>query len=502
MAIQMTYGTYTFNPVPMMSLGREFKKTEDGRLLHTSYKIDLEGTLTPFPSGSGGLPVLMAMQSGLSTAFSQQGCTFAVLCNGQSVLCCQPRINGINFKGTSNNWVDSIGYSINMEYDDMPSGFETNIGSNSYNIDTASEEWNIDIAEDRPYYNWTVMGTPDNRPLSFKLSHNISARAHTYYTSCNTDIEPWQYARNFVSGLVGSSTSVFSISSLTAPQFFNYSRKQVEHRLNGEYSVQEEWLIWQTGNFSAPATEEFVIDVKQDSRSDICHVSIQGTIHGLENRQYTGLDITTANIVTPKFNNALTYWQQANSLIYARCQQSLNNLALTNIYGANIRTLNPLRFSRSIGQNIPGGLITYSVEYTNEATPCVPGALAEDINLTVDYPQDVYASIAIIGRTAGPILQLINTRTAFIYGATIDVIVPIISSCNASDWNLSSAGSPHSNVKGVLVQLEQNLAGQYSQMVKSSDKIVWKPKEGKYNRSVTWVCTPCQGSGTAVSVLY
>ena len=228
----------------------------------------------------------------------------------------------------------------------------------------------------------------------------------------------------------------------------------------------------------------------------------RGTIHGLENRQYSGLDITTANIITPKFTNALSYWQQVNTLIYPRCQQALNNLNLTNIYGAGIRSLNPLRFSRSIGENVPGGTITYNIDYTNEPSPCVQGALFEDINLTVDYPQDVYASIAIIGRTAGPILQMINTRTAFIYGATIDVVVPIIGTCNVLGWNLNSAGSPHTAVKGVLQQLEQNLAGQYSQMVKASDKINWKPKEGKYNRSVTWVCTPCQGSGTAVSVLY
>src|SRR5208283_2421637 len=447
MAITMTYGTYTFNPVPMATLAREFRKTEDGRLLHTSYKIDLEGTLTPFPTGGGGLPALMAMQSGLSSAFSQQGSIFTIACNAQTLLQCNPRINGVNFKGTTNNWVDSIGYTLNLDYDDMPSGTETGVGNNNYNIDTASEEWSIDIAEDRPYYTWNVNGAADNRPLSFKLSHNISARAHNYYTATNIDVEPWQYACSFCSGLVGNS-GVFSISSLAAPQFYNYSRKQAQHRLNGEYSVQEEWLVWQAGNINAPATEEFTIDIKQDSRSDICHVSIQGTIHGLENRQYTSLDVTSANIVTPKFTNALTYWQGVSSLMYPRCQQALSQLNLVNIYNVGIRSLNPVRFNRSIGQNIPGGLITYGIEYTNEATPCVPGSLSEDINLTVDYPQDIYASIAILGRTAGPILQLINTRTAFIYGATIDVIVPIISTCNPLGWNLGSAGSPHIAVKG------------------------------------------------------
>lgn len=503
MAIAMTYGAYTFNPVPMMSLNRQFHKTEDGRIFHTSYSIGLEGTLTPFPTGSGGLPVLMALQSGLSSGFNQQGCTFTVNCGGTTILNCNPRVNGVNFKGTPDNWVDSIGYSISMDYDDMPSGYETNIGANTYNIESASEDWNIEIIEDKPYYNWNVNGTPDNRPLSFKLVHNVSARAHTYYTACSTDMEPWQYARNFVSGLVGN-TGVFSIQTLVAPQYYNYSRKQQQHRLNGEYSVTEEWIIFQTNNLStAGATEDFNIDIKQDSRSDIVRVTIGGTIHGLESLSYGGLDITTATVTVPKYTNALSYWNSVAGLLLPRCQQALNNANLTNMYGASIRALNIVRFNRSIGHNVPGGTISYNVEYTNEATPCVAGALAEDISIDIDYPQDVYANISIIGRTAGPILQLINTRTSFNYNIGIDVVVPIITSCNiANGWQLSSPGCPHGNVKTLLVQMEQILAGQYSQMVKSSDKIMWKPKEGKYGRHVSYICVPCQGAGTSVATLY
>ena len=51
----MTYGEYTFSPVPLITISKDSQKTGGGVNLGTLYNLTLEGTVTPFPTGVGGI---------------------------------------------------------------------------------------------------------------------------------------------------------------------------------------------------------------------------------------------------------------------------------------------------------------------------------------------------------------------------------------------------------------------------------------------------------------
>jgi len=486
----MSYGTYTFSPVPIVNLTREYKRAEDGRILSAVIKVSLNGFLV---STAGSFTSINTLRDTLSTAFAQNGCLFEVKCGDTTIISKNSRVLALAFTNSPNNWINSLGYTAELEYDETAVGGEI---ANTSNLDSLSEDWQIEAIEDKPYFSWVASGVTDSRPYLYRLSHTLNAKGRAIYTGCSSGVaEPWQYAANYCSGKVGSSGNLFGVTG----SYYNYSRTQAAQKYAGTYSIAENWVVFKDAGISgipAHALEDFTIDISYPNDTNIITVGVQGTIQGLESASYTGLNIVDKTVATGRYTSALTYFSGVSSRIYNRAQQGVLNSSF-----GSVRALNPLQYDRTIGHNVGNGVINYNYTYTNKPSPCVANALTENITFNVEYPKDVYASIAILGRAAGPLVQLMGTRTEYQYSMGIDVSVPIVTGCSVANLLPTATGSPHASVRSYLCDMESTLSGTYGTLTKTADNETWNPREGKYARTVTWLAVPCGGAGTAVNDL-
>jgi len=491
--VTMLYGTYNFSPVPLATFTKEYKKSEDGRILSTVTKVTLDGTLI---SLDGGFSDMLSQKDTLTTALEDNGCPFVLNCVGGTSTN-YARVLSLSFKNSQNNWINSVGYTIELEYDDNNAGEITSVDTSK--LDSISEEWQIEPIEDKPYVSWNANGTTDTTPYLYKLTHNVSAKGRAIYAGCGTiSGEPWRWAADFCSGQVGTQNAT-GIGLPNGGLYFNHHRTQSIQKYAGTCSIAETWTVFKPSTAGVPsnAIEDFTIDIQQSYDNDTITASIQGNIQGLESNTYSGINVITKSTTGDKYASALTYFSAVTGRLFNRAQQGLYNSL-----GSGLRPLSPSRINKTIGHNVRNGVITYNFGYNNKPAPCITGALSETININVSYPTEVTSSISVLGRSAGPIMQFMGTRTSYVYNLSIDATMPIINTGCVFTLSAIYSGSPHTQVKTYLNDFEQSLKALDAQVAKTTDNITWSPKEGKYVRNVAWTMTPCSGSGTAINDLW
>jgi hypothetical protein len=133
--------------------------------------------------------------------------------------------------------------------------------------------------------------------------------------------------------------------------------------------------------------------------------------------------------------------------------------------------LNNIPLSTSFGYNNTAGTITYSYSYDNRPYNCVSNARLENISFSENNPNDVFASLTVLGRAAGPLLQDIGTvgqRTISSVGAGVP-----------TDYDSLVSG------------YEANLTGTYSQVFINSESKTWNPKDGRFSFNKSWTVGGC-----------
>src|SRR5690606_38160886 len=130
------------------------------------------------------------------------------------------------------------------------------------------------------------------------------------------------------------------------------------------------------------------------------------------------------------YENAVSYYNAliSSSRIYYR-GNAISGLTLNNSNPPlnSIVTHNPL-----LGQ------ISYSYEYDDRPTNCVNGALSETLTIIDNNPTDIFASLMILGRQAGPLLQPMNTFSSATREISVEVVMDPNSTCPSSQGNASS----------------------------------------------------------------
>ena len=193
MATTMTYGDYSFSPVPMVNITKQYLKTGDGTKLGTLFAMGLTGTLTPLPGAVGGISNTVPLVDTLREALTTEGCPFVIKCDETVLWSGNPRIGDLQFSESNNNWVETIPYTLGLEFDVEGSGEDPSL-SPPY-IQSATEEWNLEFAQDSSKFSWTLPNTgADSNPYLLNITHSISANGVRHYTDCDTVTkEPWQY---------------------------------------------------------------------------------------------------------------------------------------------------------------------------------------------------------------------------------------------------------------------------------------------------------------------
>jgi hypothetical protein len=507
----MTYGNYTFSPVPLINITKDYTKAGDGTPIGTLFRLTLNGTLV-VPSGeAGSIATVDTLQDNLREALSTEGCNFDVMCGTGTLIHANPRINSINFSESNDNWVYTAPYSIEIEFDDEPTASGEDSGLMAPYLQGASEDWSLEFIEDNSYWNLDLTQVVnqeagysyerDTGPYSLRLTHNVSAQGKLHYDNCTGEVTPaWHHARDYVvpkldafnqSG-IGMYEGISGAINLDVTSFdgYNHVRSRQIDELGGSYSVTESWVVINPDStgVAGKALEDFTVTTQTAVDSPFMSVVIDGSIQGLESVDY-GTVSGDYNITESKYEAATGYWNTVGGRLLPRAQ-------LVYEAAGRSRPINIYPLSTNISKNISKGVINYSWEYNDRPTNCISGALSESFVITDAHPTDMFASLTVLGRTAGPVLQDLNTVTAPTRNLAIDILMEPPTGCVTTVADVSGlfAQSPQTQVNVMLCAFEQQLSGEYSSVFRTTNETSWDWKEGRYSRNVAWVYGDCSGN--------
>ena len=438
MATTMTYGDYSFVPVPLMQINVDNRKSQDGTLIGQTFSITLDGTVM---TGVTGYADVDALQDSLVSALSSDGKRFHIAADGTDILDVYPRINSISFEPTSDNWVQRSKYSVGLEFDGVISGVPPYISE-------SNEEWVLAFVENRNYFTsdlstvTTKQGNNyyalDASPYTFRMTHNISAVGKPHYsttgvgdTTGTLDRAGWKEAQAYVLTRLGSDNTFLESSgvinlNIHQFQYYNHIRNQTVNEVGGSFGVTESWVVMNPSGTGVPGNilEDFNIDTRKSIDTDLTTVVINGTIEGLATINF-GSTTGDFAISESKYSAAQSGWNTIQNRLLSRAQLVSQSLS-TRMLHSGVRTT-------SIAHNPTQGTITYSYEYDDRPTNCITGALFESISVSDSNPIDVFASLTVLGRSAGPILQDIGTISASTREISIEAIMAIPSGCTVAN---------------------------------------------------------------------
>lgn len=465
-------------PAPFVNIQKEYQTTEDGTVIGTKFNITVKGTITAYKgspqggtlsgAGFGGpdnrfwitsdypsdevltqdqrLRSIIRKQESLRKLFATHGASFEVQpWDGSAPFKCNPRVKNIIFP--DGLWVEICPFTIELEADVLYiSGSSSTEETFPQYISSASEDWSLEFLE-------------QDRTDAFRLTHTISAVGKRFYNELGqVPLQPWEYAKNYVQPLLGLDyTKIPSSGALVITgsyDGYNHVRSENINELGGSYAITETWII-----SSGTALEEFSVNTKTSIENGRTVVTVDGQVKGLEKRN------TDYGVLSTKYYNA------ANMFVYVQ-----NNL-LNRAQSYSGKTLNSIPADSTITRNEIAGIISYNYTFDNRPTNLFPNSLSEKITVNDTNTHDVFASIPVLGRAAGPVLQPINTVTAKQRSLSMTIILPVTGVASIAA-GLALKPDVNSFVSGAMP------VG--SQVYKDNDQDSWDWIDGVFTKQIGW----------------
>ncbi len=311
MATIMTYGSYRLVPAPIINISKSFQRSGDGTKLGSVFRLSLNGTVTPIPTGDAGFVNVMTTQDHLRNAFTKDGCNFGISCDGVMVFSGNPRVGDINFSETGDNWTQRTAYTIDLEFDEEPEGAGEDGLAPPY-IESAEEEWNLEPMDNQEHFSWELptIGT-DSNPFSFRLSHNVSAKGKRHYT-----VTRYQVTGN--GGPVSPNGTYVDAGK--------YGGKHYYERQDGAF------VIWWSGG----ASEWRISVAPNDVAAGRWRVAGAGNIESTyASITYTGNPVVTA-VDTGCDSVERPAWQEAREYVVGRLGYEATQMSSSGVINLNI----------------------------------------------------------------------------------------------------------------------------------------------------------------------
>ena len=352
----MTYGDYNFSPVPLVTIGKTLNRVGDNTVINETTTLTLNGTLVASDNlaGEAGLDLIDAKVEGLRNALKTDCAHLLVKCDSTVIITCKPRIINFTFAESNNNWTLTVPFTVEME-------FETELDElNVYpdNIKSSSENWTLEFGEE----NQTSISATDGTPYTMRLSHNVSAEGKMVCDSGASGLSGiittrgWEEARDWVVDRLGFDSNYFTSGTSgsinidpTGLGQFNHMRVNNMNEEDGNFSVEETWLLVDTSNprWAGNALEDFTVNVQSSVTEPLITFNIEGSIQGLETKNY-GTGIGDFNISEEKYTAASGYWDTIQGRLFSR----VNTIAVT-VTTARAVALSENRIFMNLTINIP-----------------------------------------------------------------------------------------------------------------------------------------------------
>lgn len=496
------YNSKRIIPAPFVSISRSSQTSGDGTQVGAVFQITITGKIVAWsgsPTSSGTLWVssgyppdsrseptyieslthdehfaaILRGQEAIRNLFAEEGKSLEwQALNGSAPMKCNPRNFNISFG--EGQWFQLLDYTITCECDVL------------YINGTAVGEYNFDQQISSASESWSFESTGEEYtgiPATYRVSHTVSAQGKRFYDDTGAlSMEAWKQAQAWVLPRLGfDSTIALSSGVNNLPTYYNgYNHVRTEQidELGGNFSVTESWVV-----ASGTATESFEVSTQSSESSPFVSVSINGTITGFDQRD------SNMTITTQKLTNAETKWAEVQNLLYGRA---------STIAGHNALNLTPL--STSVGKNPLQGTITYTYQYDDRPSRSITGTVSEDFNLNQQWNVDVVASVGVLGRTLGPVLQDIGSHNATTRGIQMELVfgsgympsgLTWIEMVN--DYNPRFKSPQKEEIQAIIdgiypVGKAINNKGSTATVAYiTSQNEIWKPKERRYTYNVEWV---------------
>lgn len=389
-------------------------------------------------------------------------------------------------------------------------------------ISDFSEDWAIEVDESQGETVVRDPNDPENDvflPRSYRITHSLSATGKRHYrqdvadglSAESKDIPAWAQAKNFVLnrmsencasgypnnypnvlGQIGSGT----INLVGEYNGFNHIRTESINESQGSFSINETWIL-----ASGKALEQFNISINTSNTDPFVGVTIDGNVKGLSTISPSGYG---GNMSLGDDTNPSGNWRTAGKkTAYSNALEKYQDLTNNGQFGVGSDAYKRANNSVSVGLNAQPlsssfttneytGEITYNLQFNNRPVNLISGVLAEQLSINDTYPGDVFATIPVIGRATGPILQYIGGRTEYRRDVSLNL-------------TMDYTKIPYGNTRNPLLMKKPSIieptASQISDLINevspkgepgvrkyfiSPPSESWSPKEGTYSINISW----------------
>lgn len=466
---------------------------------------------------------------------------------------CYPRVANISF--SEGIYVDRCDYTITLEADTLldarlnleeiatlyssshhvsgefgPDEYRgikfTGTGINESTLITAlsgafvqdySESWSIEVDDAQPE------SVDPFLPKTYRVTHNLSATGKTHYRPTDDHevhkSEAWVEAKKFVQSRLVHDADARVLKTDTNVNYprrgnisgvypnypgmlgkgifdladtyrgYNHSRTENIDKTAGSYSCTETFLL-ASGN----SYENYTLDISSSTDNPFVNVSMNGTIKGLADISPSGYtNINPESDISPisektAYTHAIGKYNQVSNSGRFGVGCDLFKRANNSVAVA----LNSQPKSVTLGINEFTGEINYSLSFDNRPTNIISGVLNEQISVNDTYPGDVFATIPVLGRSTGPVLQYMGTRTEYRRDLSINLTldytkVPYGKERNPLLLKKPSVVQPTAQQIHELI-IEMSPANEYGirKYFISPPSESWNPKEGTYSLNISW----------------
>jgi len=524
------YGSFSFEgtsgyPVPLVSISKDYQRNGAGKTIGATTSVTLEGKLFT-GSGNSGLPHLLSLESGLRSVFIDGG-TLLIGCGTTSGSFSGGKISQYAASKTDNNWTTTIDYSIGLQ-------FENTIvtGNNPFYVSSTQDEWNMETLDETafakgPFSLGNYLPGYGNPALTFnqgknypfyRITRTLGAVGKSIPNTGGTAISAVQSAKGWVNYQLGEPPSYSGVVGLT---LYNFVRSLSVSEVEGSFRITDNWIGVPTG-VTVPYIETFNIESSLDSEL-LRTVTVQGTIKGLElmnsgniynannvpyisgsltgtlrplyndNTHLNGTDGT-------KFVNALSGYKdiKASNILLDRISSAfatgtLISLGYSTSVSSGLAPMNPIPMSITEGMNPAEGTVTYNWVFNNRPKPLITGALSETLTIDDRHATPMIASVFVLGRKLGPILQDLGTFSSSTRTVNFEVVFPKPTSL----VDIVFPGNHYTTITGVVERFNPsrftvgyaNTDGVKSYVTANSSN--WVPKEGRLSVNKTWEWVRC-----------
>ena len=446
------YGTFSFSgvsgyPVPSVSLKNNFERDNTGKVFGSTLGVTLEGQIFS-NSGDTGFVQLMGLESGLRNAFTVDGGFLSIGCGTTSTLTGCARVLSYNANKTSNNWVQTIDYTIEL---DIP---VKNTGSGIFAVTQTQDDWTLEPIDDVSFLNSPINLSPigggsfstierNKYYPSYRISRTLSAAGKS--TTCISGSSAIGNAKEWINYRLNQAPSYTGIID-AGLSLFNFMRSISASETDGTYRITDTWMGIPTSAVKSGAfIESFTIENSLD-QSFLRTVTINGTIKGLEQfnsgniynsgkNPYLngGLSGSIADTMSgnrlysrdTKFENALSGYKSIQENLYQRVSAAIitGNPIIKRFFYRDENPLNPIPYSLTEGFNPPEGSVTYSWTYNNRPLRLISGSISETLTVDDSFATQQFANIFVLGRRLGPILQDLGTISTNTRTVTFEVVM-------------------------------------------------------------------------------